>query len=105
MSAVLRNHAPVFNVHQPRGPCRAPVGLSTLSSQIGHILQQPRRNLPTRCVARRTLDPEELAVTVDGGDALCLPCDRDIRNEFFLMGCARLLVPVRAPLGVDGHRA
>ena len=35
---------------------------------------------------RRTLDPEDLAVLVDGGDALCLPCDRDIRDEFFLSG-------------------
>jgi hypothetical protein len=26
-------------------------------------------------------------VTVDGGDALCLPCNRDIRQEFFLSGC------------------
>jgi len=47
-----------------------------------------RRSLAARFGARRTLDPEDLAVLVDGGDALCLPCDRDIRNEFFLMGCA-----------------
>ncbi len=51
-----------------------------------------RRSLAARFGARRTLDPEDLAVLVDGGDALCLPCDRDIRNEFFLMGCAWCLL-------------
>jgi hypothetical protein len=39
-----------------------------------------------RLLLRRTLDPDTLVVVLDSNDAVCLPCDRDLRTEFLKLG-------------------